>query len=169
MERLRLARTRQGDQSREGQTASSPSRSSRMPGNPLRQLQHALGNHAVGRLVQAKLKASQPVIQRMGDTTKIPADLKCFVPNVLGANPGTSIMFGRNSSDLGASDKSTLSSVAAAWHSGGGAGVLTVIGFASNEGDDPYNWRLSCRRATAGAGALAAPTERTPGGAGGKI
>ena len=163
MERLRVARTRQGDQSREERTASFPSRSSRIPRDPLRQLQLAIGNHAVGRLVQGKLKASQPVIQRLGDTTKIPPDLKCFVPNVLGANPGTSIMFGLNSSNLSATDKSTLSSVAAAWHSGGGAGVLTVMGFASLEGDDPHNWRLSCRRAMAVASELEAPTDRTPG------
>lgn len=156
MERLRVARTRQGE-------ASLPSPSSRVPRNPLQQLHLALGNRAVGRLVQGKLKASQPAIQRLGDTTKIPADLKCFVPNVLGANPGTSIMFGVNSSNLSATDKGTLSSVAAAWHSGGGAGVLTVIGFASHEGDDPYNWRLSCRRATAVASELEAPTDRSPG------
>jgi outer membrane protein OmpA-like peptidoglycan-associated protein len=163
MERLRSAPTRQSGGSHERPTASAPSRPSRIPGHPLRGLHRALGNQAVGRLVQGKLKTSPPAIQRLGDTTKVPSDLKCFVPNVTGANPGTSIMFGQNSSALSATDERTLSSVAAAWHSGGGAGVLTVIGFASSEGNDPYNWRLSCRRATAVADEIAAPTDRSPG------
>ncbi len=134
MERLRVARTKQGDQSREERTASFPSRSSRISRDPLRQLHLAIGNHAVGRLVQGKLKASQPVIQRLGDTTKVPPDLKCFVPNVLGANPGTSIMFGMNSANLSATDKSTLSSVAAAWHSGGQGGRLDDHGLRQSRG-----------------------------------
>ena len=56
-----------------------------------------------------------------------------------------------------------LSSVAAAFHGGGGATTLRIDGFASVSGPDELNWRLSCDRAEAVAAELMAPTDGSPG------
>ena len=76
---------------------------------------------------------------------------------------GTSVFFEQNSAVLSPTALATLSSVAAAWHAGGGAGVLRVDGYASLEGDDPLNWRLSCNRALMVEAELMAPSDHSPG------
>jgi len=102
-------------------------------------------------------------LQRLGDLTKRPADVRCPVPGGSPGSAGTSVMFATNSAALDATAVTLLQSVAAAFHRGGGATTLRVDAFASVSGTDPLNWRLSCDRAEAVAGELMAPTDGSPG------
>lgn len=97
-----------------------------------------------------------------GDLTKKPDDMICPVATDPRAS-GTSVLFAQNSADLSPAALATLSSVAAAWHAGGGAGMLRIDGYASREGDDPLNWRLSCNRAMMVEAELMAPSDHSPG------
>jgi hypothetical protein len=71
-------------------------------------------------------------------------------------------MFAHNSSALSPAAISTIRSVAAAWHAGGGAGVLRIDGYASVEGGDELNWQLACDRAIAVAFELVFPSDSSP-------
>jgi outer membrane protein OmpA-like peptidoglycan-associated protein len=102
-------------------------------------------------------------VQRLGDLTKVPPAMTCPVAPTPIGSAGTSIQFGESSATLSTTDLATLSGVAAAWHSGGGAGVLRIDGFASTDGPDAMNWQLSCDRASAVARELEAPTDGSPG------
>jgi outer membrane protein OmpA-like peptidoglycan-associated protein len=107
--------------------------------------------------------SSPPQLQRLGDLSKRDPALACPVPVTSPGSAGTSVMFAKNSFALSAADKTFLSSIAAAWHSGGGAGTLRVDGFASRSGPDTLNWPLSCKRAEAVAAELMAPSDGSPG------
>lgn len=108
-------------------------------------------------------RSAMPCVQRMGDLSKVPADLPCPVANTSPGSSGTSVIFGAGNSILTAAEKSKLSAVAAAWHTGGEAGILRIDGFASTEGSDVVNWRLSCSRALAVATELEVPSDGSPG------
>jgi len=97
-----------------------------------------------------------------GDLTKKPDDVICPVATDSRAS-GTSILFAHNSAVLDATALSTISAVAAAWHAGGGTGVLRVDGYASVEGGDPLNWRLACNRALMVEAELMAPSDHSAG------
>jgi outer membrane protein OmpA-like peptidoglycan-associated protein len=104
-----------------------------------------------------------PAIQRRGDVTKVPGDMLCPIGVDAPGSSATSVLFGQDSSTILAIERPKLSAVAAAWHAGGGAGILRIDGFASTDGPDDLNWRLSCNRASAVALELEGPTDGSPG------
>jgi outer membrane protein OmpA-like peptidoglycan-associated protein len=106
---------------------------------------------------------SVPAIQRLGDLKKVPEDLSCPIAPDSPANSSTSVFFDEGSAKLSDKAKTLLSSVAAAWHSGGDAGTLRIDGFANVNGPDDFNWRLSCNRAAAVGLELEAPSDGSPG------
>jgi outer membrane protein OmpA-like peptidoglycan-associated protein len=140
-------------------------------------LQRTLGNRGTARLLNAGLNDSAstlgggptgsraPSIQRACEQTAPPADLKSLgcEEATTSSGTGTNILFGHDSPALSAADKSTLSAIAAGWHRGGGVATLRIDGFASCDGPADRNWRLSCRRATAVAAELEAPSDGSPG------
>ncbi len=107
--------------------------------------------------------SAMPSVQLMGDLSKVPTDLACPVANTSPGSSGTSVSFATGNSILSAAEKSKLSAVAAAWHAGGEAGILRIDGYASIEGGDVMNWRLSCSRALAVASELEVPSDGSPG------
>jgi hypothetical protein len=64
---------------------------------------------------------------------------------------------------LNTTQRTEISTVAAAWHSFGGGVELRVDGYASAEGECDMNWELSCRRAAAVRAELAAPSDGSTG------
>jgi outer membrane protein OmpA-like peptidoglycan-associated protein len=106
--------------------------------------------------------SSVPAVQRVCEVTPPPAGMDC-PPASTSTGSGTPVLFGLDSSVLSASARSTLSAIAAAWHTGGGVAVLRVDGFASCDGAADLNWRLSCRRAQTVATELEAPSDGSPG------
>jgi outer membrane protein OmpA-like peptidoglycan-associated protein len=97
-----------------------------------------------------------------GDLGQVPNDLAC--PTATDTrSAGTSVLFGVNSTALDPAGLATVRAVAGAWHTGGGAGVLRIDGYASVEGGQRLNWRLACARAMAVAAELEAPTDGSAG------
>lgn len=103
-----------------------------------------------------------PAVQRVCEVTAPPSDMTC-PQAVSSVGSGTPIMFGQDSFTIAPADLPTLSSIAAAWHTGGEVDVLRIDGFASCDGPASHNWRLSCNRAKAVRTELEGPTDLSPG------
>jgi outer membrane protein OmpA-like peptidoglycan-associated protein len=108
-------------------------------------------------------RSGVPELQRLCSDLASPPAMTCQVGIDSPGSSGTSVLFVVNSSSLTPAALTTLQSVAAAWHAGGGAGVLRIDGFASVEGTEEHNCPLSCDRANAVAAELFAPTDGSPG------
>lgn len=144
-------------------------------GGSIAHLQRALGNQGMSRLIRTSPRDASVVVdaaggagsgvQRACRSTPPPADLTSLGCReaTTSTGTGTNVMFGLDSPALSAADRSVLSSIAAAWHAGGGVAFLRVDGFASCDGPADRNWRLSCRRATAVASELEAPSDGSAG------
>ena len=74
-----------------------------------------------------------------------------------------SIIFGISRSALSDLHRTTISNFAARWHARGGIDDVRLDGYASTDGPDPLNWRLSCARARAVRDEMIAPTDGSPG------
>jgi outer membrane protein OmpA-like peptidoglycan-associated protein len=150
------------------------------PDSGLFALQHAAGNRAMSRFLRFDGLQRQPSDTAADQTgagadagapadkpltcekSRAPADLGCREGrNASGV--GTNIGFDKDSTILTDDQRGTLSSIAAAWHTGGEVSVLRVDGFASCDGPAAHNWRLSCNRAKAVAAELQNPSDKSPG------
>jgi len=96
-----------------------------------------LGRHPLG----------SGALQRQADITKAPA-MKCIATAGHGHLPGTDIVFGQSSSDLGG-QKAAIAAFARQWIADGSKDDVMVDGWASVEGPQELNWQLSCDRAEA--------------------
>ncbi len=108
-------------------------------------------------------RSSVPELQRLCSDLGSPPAMTCQVGVDSPGSSGTSVLFAVNRSSLTPAAQTILQAVAAAWHAGGGAGMLRVDGFASDEGKEENNCPLSCDRANAVAAELAAPSDGSPG------
>lgn len=104
-----------------------------------------------------------PELQRLCSDLTTPPPMTCKVGNDSAGSSATFVLFAENRSDLSPAAQATLQAIAAAWHAGGGVGVLRIDGFASVEGKEEDNCPLSCDRANAVAAELAAPSDGSPG------
>ena len=104
-----------------------------------------------------------PELQRLCSDLAVPPPMSCEVGTDSPGSSGTSVQFAVGSSVLTGTAQTTIQAVAAAWHAGGGAGVLRIDGFASIEGREKHNCPLSCDRANSVAAELAAPSDGSPG------
>jgi outer membrane protein OmpA-like peptidoglycan-associated protein len=87
-------------------------------------------------------------LQRQADISKAPPGMKCIATAGHGHLPGTDILFGQSSSDLGG-QKATIAAFARQWVADGSKDDVMVDGWASEEGAQELNWQLSCDRAEA--------------------
>jgi len=106
---------------------------------------------------------STPQLQRLGDTSKIPAGLSCSV--ALSGVPAAedSILFPNANAALTPSQRLQVENFVLNWTADGASQRVRVDGFASTPGNDELNWRLSCRRAEAVAAELEHPSSAARG------
>lgn len=111
---------------------------------------------------QGKKTAGAPAVQRLGDLSQRPGDLTCPLPD---SSPlgEYSIIFGISRSALSDLHRTTISNFVARWHARGGIDDVRLDGYASTDGPDPLNWRLSCARALAVRAEMLHPTDGSPG------
>jgi outer membrane protein OmpA-like peptidoglycan-associated protein len=93
--------------------------------------------------------ASQQInrIQRQADITQFPGGLPCIPTTDPGHPSGLDFLFNLSASTLTPTDQSAIASFASSWISGGAKDEIFVDGYASTDGPQPLNWRLSCERA----------------------
>lgn len=119
-----------------------------------------VGNGAVATSGSRVAKVS---VQRLGDESAVPADLSCTVASTSPANVFATIQFPQGDATLTDAKKTQVQNVMTAWEATDGSPLIQVDGYASEEGADPLNWRLSCSRAEAVVGELMAHTSGPPG------
>jgi outer membrane protein OmpA-like peptidoglycan-associated protein len=78
-----------------------------------------------------------------------PTDVPCVTATGPGHFAGASIMFARDSAALSASDEDEIGRYVRDWVARGSRDPIRVDGYASVEGGEAYNFKLSCRRALA--------------------
>jgi len=76
-----------------------------------------------------------------------PTGLPCVVAPEPGHFAGVNVLFGRASALLTGGDRAAVARFAATWVSQGSRDLVRVDGYASVEGPEAYNLRLSCQRA----------------------
>ena len=94
-------------------------------------------------------KLDNSVIQRQADITKAPSGLPCILKTGPGHTPGVDILFSVGKNTISPADKIKLDTFAATWIANGSRDTVFVDGFASTDGAQSTNWRLSCKRAVA--------------------
>jgi outer membrane protein OmpA-like peptidoglycan-associated protein len=94
-------------------------------------------------------KLDNSVIQRQADLTKAPAGLPCILKTGLGHTPGVDILFSVGKGTISSTDKTKLAAFATTWIASGSRDTVFVDGYASTDGAQSTNWRLSCTRAKA--------------------
>jgi outer membrane protein OmpA-like peptidoglycan-associated protein len=104
-----------------------------------------------------------PMVQRLGDVTRVPAGLACPVATDSATNVVTNVLFTIESAGLSPAAIADLATFITSWRAAGADDAVRVDGFASVDGDDPLNWRLSCERAQAVAAELNAPSSGAAG------
>jgi outer membrane protein OmpA-like peptidoglycan-associated protein len=112
--------------------------------------------HELAHFLQQRDTA--PVLRRFGDPSQAPAVLSCPIADAI--FPATDfLLFPNNVSELTPGQKSRLNAFAASWHAQGGGVAVRIDGFASEPGDQAYNWQLSCARALAVQTELLTPSD----------
>jgi outer membrane protein OmpA-like peptidoglycan-associated protein len=110
--------------------------------------------HELAHVVQqsaspALQKPDNSYIQRQADITKAPSGLPCILKTGAGHTPGVDIVFSLGKKTISPQDKVKLDTFAATWVASGASDTVFVDGFASTDGAQSTNWRLSCKRAVA--------------------
>ncbi len=122
--------------------------------------------HELTHVIQQShgLSGNRSIVQRLGDPSQVPAGMPCpvAVDSPLGAI--LDVLFGIESSGLSALEKTKIDGFVASWRALGGNMDVRIDGFASMDGPQSLNWRLSCDRALAVKAELVSPSSgRVPG------
>ena len=94
-------------------------------------------------------KLDNSIIQRQADLTKAPSGLPCTLKTGPGYTPGVDILFSVRKDTISPADKTKLATFATTWIANGSRDTVFVDGYASTDGAQSTNWRLSCKRAKA--------------------
>ena len=100
--------------------------------------------HELTHVIQQSMEVMS--LQRQADINQAPRDLPCTMVTGLQPHPGTNVMFGQNSSRLTGDGQRAIRTFFDQWRRGIPV-LINIDGFASEEGAQVLNWRLSCRRA----------------------
>lgn len=103
-------------------------------------------------------------VKEHGDLTQVPEDVRqgCSIETT--SSPGEQrIPYTQNSSSLNAVTRRVLNNFAREWHRRGGNETVRIDGYASTEGGEALNWRLSCSRSQTVARGLENPSDGSPG------
>lgn len=90
-----------------------------------------------------------PQIQQRANVSLAPQNLSCILMDAPGT-PGTlNVFFDQDVAALDGGDLADIENFVGTWVAGGLSDDLLVSGYASEEGSQGHNWRLSCERAEA--------------------
>jgi len=101
-------------------------------------------------------RVPQGMVMRQAVLEEAPADLPCELTTASGHSAGTEISFGHESSVLTPASRAAIAAFVQAWTDSGSSDDVVVDGFASTDGPQALNWRLSCERAAVVRAELAA-------------
>lgn len=88
-------------------------------------------------------------LQRQADINRAPTDLPCILLEGAGHDEGTNLLFAVASAVVTANHRLNIATMVRSWRENGSRDDFIVEGFASVEGPQAFNWRLSCNRAEA--------------------
>lgn len=132
-----------------------------------RQGRHLLAHELTHVVQQTNASPGGPngkIQRRVGDPAQKPADVTCATGNRLPFFPAlVDVFFPNGGATLETAQKNQLSNFIASWSAMGGNTQVMVDGFASTDGSESSNWRLSCQRAQNVVAELTAPTSGIPG------
>lgn len=109
--------------------------------------QVVVGQRVGSAQVQGRLGIAR--LQRQADIGQAPPGLPCVLTVGPGHLPGTNLLFAVSSAALTARHRADITAFASSWTASGSRDDISVDGFASVEGPQAFNWRLSCDRAEA--------------------
>jgi outer membrane protein OmpA-like peptidoglycan-associated protein len=101
-------------------------------------------------------RVPQGMVMRQAVLEEAPNDLPCELTTAPGHSPGTDITFGHESSVLTPASRAAIAAFVQAWTDSGSSDDVVVDGWASTDGPQALNWRLSCERAAVVRAELAA-------------
>jgi outer membrane protein OmpA-like peptidoglycan-associated protein len=102
--------------------------------------------------------------RRVGDLTQRPPGLPCPPATNLPTSRITELSFSIGGATLSAAHKAQVEAFVGSWRALGGSTPVRVDGFASTDGSELLNWRLSCDRAQKVVAELLSPSSgRVPG------
>ncbi len=113
--------------------------------------------------IQRQVSAS-PAIKEHGDVNQVPADVSRDC-NIATAAPASEqkVPYSHNSSRLNSTTKTILNEFTREWHRRGANADVRIDGYASVEGGESLNWRLSCSRALRVKNGLINPSDGSTG------
>lgn len=111
----------------------------------------------------AQVSASEPVVRRLGDLTRVPAGFACGTANAAPPATVAQVLFGNSATNLTGLDRVRVDNFIVNWRAAGGNVPVRVVGYASTSGTDEMNWQLSCERAQNIAAELGNPAAGIPG------
>ncbi len=89
------------------------------------------------------------VLQRQADVRRVPAGLPCVLTTERGPKEDLKLDFGLSSTTLSSAHDSEIDNFVSDWISRGSVDQLRVDGYASVDGPQELNWKVSCDRAEA--------------------
>jgi outer membrane protein OmpA-like peptidoglycan-associated protein len=127
--------------------------------------QRAAGNRAVASLMQSQAASGAVAnqFQRADNEYEIPPGLAC-TPAIDSPPPATeTVLFPNAVFALTSAQRQPIDNVAYNWHAAGEQPQVRIDGYASSPGENSFNWRLACARASAVAAELLHPASGDPG------
>jgi outer membrane protein OmpA-like peptidoglycan-associated protein len=93
--------------------------------------------------------SDQLMIQREADISEAPSGLDCVLVSGAGPASGIDLLFPISASTITTAQRATIESFARSWLAGTSRDDVIIDGYASTDGPQALNWRLSCDRANA--------------------
>lgn len=126
-------------------------------------LAHEL-THVVQQTGAFQSGGNEKIQRRVGDPAQKPADVTCPTANSMPHTPAlVDVFFPNGGATLEAAQKNQISNFVGSWSAMGGNTQVFVDGFASTDGSESSNWRLSCQRAQNVVAELTTPSTGIPG------
>jgi outer membrane protein OmpA-like peptidoglycan-associated protein len=92
-------------------------------------------------------KVGAHTLQRQADISQAPGGLSCTLVTGSAAFEGSHLLFPISASNLNANHLAHITAFVNQWRADGATDDVQVDGYASVDGPQPLNWRLSCQRA----------------------
>jgi outer membrane protein OmpA-like peptidoglycan-associated protein len=108
-----------------------------------------LPHYALSLVLPIMRMPLRPMIQRRANVSLAPAGLPCILMDVHGTPGELDIFFGHDNAGLSAANLALIENYVGLWVAKGLSPDLTIAGYASTDGSQRHNWRLSCQRAEA--------------------
>jgi len=125
-------------------------RSAPSSGGPVRARGGAPARPAPGnQAVQSLLRAPAGVVQRQADVRRAPAGLTCVLTTEPAPASAADVLFPLGSHAVDTAGRAAIAGFVSQWAAAGGSDDVRVDGYASVDGGQATNWRLSCDRAEA--------------------